>query len=166
MNSSLEDLRILQTAEAIADSIWARVVRWDDFAKDTVGKQLARAADSIGANIAESFGRFHYGQKIEFLYYARGSLFETKYWLNRVLQRRLMPKADVEKYCKELAGLAISLNLFAKNLKSQRKDNPTASRIVRESTTEYETESKIEFPEYLFTTEELAWLESLPIANL
>ena len=156
----MEDVRALQTAEAIADSIWARVVKWDEFAKDTIGKQLARAADSIGANIAEAYGRFHYGQKIEFLYYARGSLFETKYWLNRVLQRNLMPAGEAQKYAKELAGLAIGLNLFVKDLKSQRESKPTA-RTLREETGMYEVETPPEMPSAIFTSDELAWLESL-----
>ncbi len=90
MGTAFEDLRVLQSAEEVADGIWGQVVEWKSFAKDVVGGQLARAADSIGANIAESFGRFHYGEKLQFLYYARGSLFETKYWLNRALKRKLM----------------------------------------------------------------------------
>ena len=161
----MEELRTLQTAEAIADSIWARVVKWDYFAKDTVGKQLARAADSIGANIAESYGRFHYGQKIEFLYYSRGSLFETKYWLNRVLQRNLMPAEEAQKYAKELAGLAIGLNLFVKELKSQRESKPT-SRTLREEAEMYVAETPSEVSNVLFTDAELTWLESLTTSNL
>jgi four helix bundle protein len=81
MAIGLEDLQILKLAEAVADSIWKRVGGWDEFARDTVGKQITRSADSIGANIAESFGRFNFGEKLQFLYYSRGSLFETKYWL-------------------------------------------------------------------------------------
>ena len=69
-----EELRVLQAAEAVADGIWRQVVRWDRFARDVVGGQLAKAADSIGANTAEAYGRFHYGEKLQFLYYARGSL--------------------------------------------------------------------------------------------
>ena len=83
MTLRFEDLKVLQAAETVADGIWKQVVRWDPFVRDTVGGQLAKAADSIGANIAEAFGRFHYGEKVQFLYYSRGSLFETKYWLNR-----------------------------------------------------------------------------------
>lgn len=83
MAVGLEDLQVLKAAEMIADSIWKRVAQWDDFAKDVVGKQITRSADSIGANIAESFGRYNFGEKLQFLYYSRGSLFETKYWLNR-----------------------------------------------------------------------------------
>ncbi len=77
--ATFEDLQVLKAAEAIADSIWKRVVGWDDFAKDVLGKQITRSADSIGANIAESVGRYNFGEKLQFLYYSRGSLFETKY---------------------------------------------------------------------------------------
>lgn len=98
MATSLEDLRVLGMAEGIADSIWGQVVRWDEFARDTVGKQVVRAADSIGANTAEGFGRFNFGEKLQFLYYARGSLFETKYWLNRMLARNLMPASEAKNY--------------------------------------------------------------------
>ncbi len=79
MAIGLEDLQVLKSAETIADSIWKRVAGWDNFAKDVVGRQITRSADSIGANIAESFGRFNFGEKLQFLYYSRGSLFETKY---------------------------------------------------------------------------------------
>jgi hypothetical protein len=55
--ANFENLRIYQLAEKLSDNIWQSVGRWDNFAKDTVGKQLVRAADSIGANIAEGSGR-------------------------------------------------------------------------------------------------------------
>jgi len=67
MALQFEELRVLQAAESIADGIWRQVMRWDGFARDVVGRQLARAGDSIGANIAEAFGRFHYGEKLHFL---------------------------------------------------------------------------------------------------
>src|ERR671911_1414103 len=102
MATELEDLKILQTAEGIADAVWKQVVTWDEFARDVVGKQLARSIDSIGANIAESYGRFNYGEKLQFLYYSRGSLFETKYWLNRAQLRKLMRPEDVRDYAARL----------------------------------------------------------------
>lgn len=60
MTTRFEDERVLQAAERVADEIWNCVIGWDEFARDVVGKQLARAADSIGANIAESYGRYHF----------------------------------------------------------------------------------------------------------
>jgi four helix bundle protein len=55
-----ENLRVYQLAEEIADAIWPIVRNWDQFAKDTVGKQLVRSIDSVGANIAEGAGRGSY----------------------------------------------------------------------------------------------------------
>ena len=158
MATELEDLKILQAAEGIADAVWKRVVQWDEFARDIVGKQLARATDSIGANIAESYGRFHYGEKLQFLYYSRGSLFETKYWLNRALTRELMQPGEVKVYADRLSDVARQLNSFASSLKSQRKDNQTESKSVREPTAEYVTDERLDDFMALFAENELTWL--------
>ena len=52
--TSFQKLDIYRLAEVLADNIWEIVANWDRFAQDTVGRQLVRAADSIGANIAGS----------------------------------------------------------------------------------------------------------------
>ncbi len=160
MATELEDLRILKTAEEIADAVWKQVVTWDEFAKDVVGKQMARAIDSIGANIAESYGRFNYGEKLQFLYYSRGSLFETKYWLNRALVRGLMQAEEVKGYAARLSNVARQMNTFANSLKSQRKDTKAQSKSIREQSAEYMIESLFDDSILLFTNEELNWLEA------
>jgi four helix bundle protein len=160
MATELEDLKILQTAEGIADAVWKRVVQWDEFARDVVEKQLSRATDSIGANIAESYGRFNYGEKLQFLYYSRGSLFETKYWLNRALTRELLQAAEVKDYAGRLSDVARQLNSFASSLRSQRTDIKTQSKSVREPATEYAAEARLEGAIPLFAENELTWLES------
>ena len=73
----LEDLRVYQEAVIIGDEIWDEVTQWKYFEKDVVGKQLADAADSISANIAESYGRTGTKDVVQFLIYARGSMYET-----------------------------------------------------------------------------------------
>lgn len=159
MATALEDLKILQTAENIADSVWERVARWDGFAKDVVGKQLTRAVDSVGANIAESYGRFNYGEKLQFLYYSRGSLFETRYWLKRALTRGLMLEKEVNDYTARLSEVARQLNSFANSLKSQRKSSK-APRSIREPEAEYIVADTLDDPIQLFMSIELDWLES------
>jgi four helix bundle protein len=160
MATELEDLRILNTAEEIADAVWKKVVTWDEFAKDVIGKQMARAIDSIGANIAESYGRFNYGEKLQFLYYSRGSLFETKYWLNRALIRGLMPAEEVKDYTSRLSDVARQLNTFANSLKSQRKDSRLQPKSIREPGAEYVVNDWIDNSTPFFTDTELSWLES------
>jgi len=154
-----EELEVLRAAEDVADGIWRQVVRWKPFARDVVGGQLAKASDSIGANIAEAYGRFHYGEKLQFLYYARGSLFETKYWLNRARERNLMPPAEVQEYVSQLTDLARRLNAFAADLKAKRQGSQTQPKTVRETATEYVTD----WPLPLFTQKELEWLQTTNI---
>jgi four helix bundle protein len=154
MATAFEDLQILKSAETVADSIWKNFGRWDEFARDVVGKQLTRAADSVGANIAESFGRYSFGEKLQFLYYARGSLFETKYWLNRVRERGLMKPDEVNAYIESLTHLARQLNTFASGLKTVRAEQP-AKKSVREPAAEYAINAD---EEKLFTEEDLQLL--------
>jgi len=158
--ATFENLRILQNAEEIADSVWKRVVEWEEFAKDVVGKQIARSADSVGANIAESFGRFNFGEKLQFLYYSRGSIFETKYWLNRTRARGLMKLDEVQEYVNRLTDLARQLNTFASGLKTVRAEQKSKPPAVREAQADYLPLSLEELPNPLFTEDELNWLNN------
>jgi len=77
--TNFENLQVYQLPEQLADEIWSVVGKWESFAKDTIGKQMARAADSIGANIAEGSGRGSFQDNRRFVKIARGSLNETKH---------------------------------------------------------------------------------------
>lgn len=108
----IEDLRIIKLAEEVADEVWGIVIRWPYFARDTVGKQLVRAVDSIGANISEGYGRHHKNDNLRFLFIARGSLQETKYWLRRATKRELISQALFNELLANLNVLARQLNAF------------------------------------------------------
>ena len=66
----LDDLNVYKESMTIGEEVWDLVNQWDYFAKDTVGKQLVMSADSISANIAEGFGRFHYKENKNFCYFS------------------------------------------------------------------------------------------------
>jgi four helix bundle protein len=100
----LEDLEVYQLAMEIGEEIWVMVDTWSAFAKDTIGKQLVRSADSIGANIAEGYGRYFYKENRQFCFYSRGSLMETKTWLQKAYHRKLI---DEEVYVKDLDKLRL-----------------------------------------------------------
>jgi four helix bundle protein len=91
----LSRFKIIEQADQISDKIWEEVVQWSYFEKDTIGKQLTRAADSISANLSESFGRYSFPDRKRFAYYARGSLCETINWLQKS-QRRNLISDDLE----------------------------------------------------------------------
>jgi len=95
--TNFEKLQVYQLSEKLADNIWEIVVTWDSFAKDTVGKQIVRAADSIGANIAEGSGRGSLPDNRRYVRIARGSLYETIHWLRRSYLRKLLSPIEVKK---------------------------------------------------------------------
>lgn len=86
----LEELKVYNMAMELGEDVWNIVIQWKYFEKDTVGKQLVKAADSIAANISEGFGRYHYRESKHFGYYSRGSLYETKTWLTKSHTRGLI----------------------------------------------------------------------------
>ena len=107
-----EELRVFQLAEELGDLVWETVIYWDYFAKETVGKQLVKAADSIGANIAEGAGRGTIKENQRFVRISRGFLNETEFWLRRVLKRYLIQKDQLERLQKIMNELAPSLNAY------------------------------------------------------
>jgi four helix bundle protein len=66
MSLKLDDLEIYKVAMDIGELTWRAVEGWDFFAKETLGKQLVRSADSIALNISEGYGRFHYNENKNF----------------------------------------------------------------------------------------------------
>ena len=115
-HQSFEQLRVYQAAEKLADEVWDIVVGWNYFAKDTVGKQLVRAADSIGANIAEGCGRWNYRDNRRFVRIARGSLNECKHWLRRAFRRKLLTAEEVSVIKPLLTDLGPSLNAYLRSI--------------------------------------------------
>ncbi|KAA0990440.1 four helix bundle protein [Dyadobacter aurulentus] len=112
----LEDLQIYQLSMELSDKIWTAVQEWSIFSKETVGKQLVRAADSIGANIAEGFGRYHFKENLNFCFYSRGSLYETKTWLTKAQNRNLIDP-EKSRYLINLCDtLALKLNNYIKTI--------------------------------------------------
>ena len=122
MKTNFENLRVYQNSEDLADEIWNIVNSWDRFAKDTVGKQIVRSADSVGANIAEGEGRGSYQDNRRFIKIARGSLQETQHWLRRAFKRNLLTKEQIETLKPIVEKLAPTLNAYLASIGKTSKD--------------------------------------------
>jgi four helix bundle protein len=77
------ELEVYRRAAALAHELQRSVTPWPSFEKWSVGLQLVRAADSIGANIAEAEGRYGPADQRRLFFIARGSAFELQHWLDR-----------------------------------------------------------------------------------
>jgi len=131
----IEESRMYRLAEEIADEVWDLIIAWPEFAKQTLGSQLVRAVDSIGANIAESAGRFHPRDVINFLYFSRGSIKETRWHVRRSLKRKLVTQEQFD-------ALMVKLDQSARDLNGYIGFQKT--RVVKEVEAEYIVDADVE----------------------
>jgi len=127
MDKGFETLRVYRLSEDLSDSIWTIVAKWKPLDRDTVGKQLIRAADSVGANIAEGYGRGTFQDHCRFVDIARGSLYESRHWLRRAFRRSLLDQSQIDHLQSLLANLLPQLNAYRNSLKrrsSKAKRSP------------------------------------------
>ncbi|MFN6540769.1 MAG: four helix bundle protein [Nostoc sp. EkiNYC01] len=125
-----QELRVYQLSEKLADDIWKIVEGWNFFAKDTIGKQIVRAADSIGANIAEGAGRGSFQENRRFIKIARGSLNETQHWLRRAYTRNLLTPEQINTIKTIINELAPKLNSYLNsigNVPDNQRQRPTTN---------------------------------------
>ena len=78
--------------------------------------QLLRSVSSIAANIAEGYGRYYDKSYRQFLSIARGSCFETEYWLEIILELGMFDNKTVKVFIEENNQIAKILTTMMKNL--------------------------------------------------
>ena len=115
----LNDIGAYKIAFLLSNYVWDIVVKWDYFAKDTVGKQFVRAIDSISSNIAEGFGRYTKKDKINFSRYSVGSIKESFDWNEKSKARKLLKPIEYSYIFQELNKLPIELNSLIKFTKDR-----------------------------------------------
>jgi len=80
---------------------------------------LLRSVDSIAANMAEGYGRYHFKENKNFNYYARGSLYETKVWLRKAYNRNLIKQETFDLLTDNLDLLGRRLNKYINSIGQQ-----------------------------------------------
>lgn len=115
----LNDISAYKNSLHLSNYVWERVMKWNILAKDTVGKQFIRAADSISANIAEGFGRRFKRDKIKFYYYAYASVVECLDWNEKSKVRGLIKQDEYEQILNSLQSLRKEINGLIKFTRSR-----------------------------------------------
>lgn len=119
--TAFENLQVYQLAEQLSDLAWNLIQRWRYLEKDTIGKQLVRAVDSVGANIAEGTGRGSPADNKRFAKIARGSLFEVKHWLRRAYKSDLLNQDEIDSFQVILNELTPKLSAYINSIGKNNK---------------------------------------------
>ena len=131
MMRRFEALEIWQLAHALALRVYQASMSFPSEERFGLTNQLRRAAASVGANIAEGYGRHNTQDTIHFLYIARGSLMETKNFLLLSRDLSFVEAANASRLLAEADRLSVKLSNTIAAL--------TRTRTVREPVVEYNT---------------------------
>jgi four helix bundle protein len=104
-NEGVRRLKVYRDSLALAGELHAAARRWEAFDLWTVGIQLVRAADSVGANTAEADGRRTTPDRLRLLWVARGSLLELQHWIATARERGLPLPTRAEERADELGRM-------------------------------------------------------------
>ena len=121
----LKNLEVYKLSRKLSSTAWEIFCRMDFFDKKHIGDQFLRSVDSIGANIAEGYGRFHYLDKVRFYYNSRASHCEAfTHWLDLLFEREKISKTEFDSINETALILQIKLNNFiTSTTKNARKNN-------------------------------------------
>ncbi|MBI5530449.1 MAG: four helix bundle protein [Candidatus Doudnabacteria bacterium] len=117
----LQNLEVYKLARELSKVGWIIYGKLDWQTKKINGDQFIESTDSVGANIAEGYGRFHFLDKIKFYYNARGSFLECyEHWIELMFERKMVVKDDYLSYKDIGQKLSLKLNHFiAANYKAK-----------------------------------------------
>ena len=116
-SGKLGDLEIYRLSIELGREAWRIYGVLPKSLRYGIGSQTLRAADSVGANIAEGFGRYHYLDSVKFYYNARGSLWECKHWFFLLKERELIDRNEYKRINNLMERLGVKLNNFIQTTK-------------------------------------------------
>lgn len=126
MPLKLHELDVYRLAREIARYAWGIYDLFDWQTKKLMGDQWIEAIDSMSANIAEGFGRFHFLDKNKFNYNARGSLFEALDWTDKLYERNKIQNEEHTWLIDHLVDLRIKLNRYIRTTKDWKNNEKHA----------------------------------------
>jgi four helix bundle protein len=120
--ASFTELEVWKQSRKIRNWITELVKKFPGEEKYRLTDQIIRSSRSIGNNLAEGHGRFHYQDNIRFCIMARGSLSETLDHLIVALDDKLISEEDLQTFQLEYDSCLRLLNGYIQYLKKKKVD--------------------------------------------
>ncbi len=119
MIRDFDDLEVWHKANEFLMKIYDICEGFPKEEKYLLKRQLIDSASSIGANIAEGFGRYHYQENIQFLRIARGSAAESKNHIIVARNRAYITTQEFESLVEDSRIIRVMLNKLIKATQKQ-----------------------------------------------
>ena len=127
---SFEDLEVWQQARKIQRQIREIVKTFPKIEQYKLTDQMIRSSRSVGRNIAEGYGRYHYQENIHFCRISRGSLSELQNDLITALEEGYIDKNKLDGLRKEIQINNRLLNGYISYLKRAKQGKQIKEETV------------------------------------
>ena len=111
---TFRDMKVWQDAHMLTIEVYGATKEFPDKEQYGLTSQIRRSAASIGANIAEGFGRYHFKDKIKFYLNARGSSTETQSHLLLAKDLGYLENKQAENFFDKAEDISKQLNILIK----------------------------------------------------
>ncbi len=118
--ASFTELEVWKQSRKVRNWITDLVKKFPGDEKYRLVDQVIRSSRSIGNNLAEGHGRYHYQDNIRFCVMARGSLSETLDHLIVALDNNLISEEDLQLFQLEYDSCLRLLNGYIQYLKKKK----------------------------------------------
>ncbi|MBL4755241.1 MAG: four helix bundle protein [Flavobacteriales bacterium] len=120
MKSTFKELEVWKTSKALRVYIFTLVKSFPHDEKFRLIDQMIRSSRSIGANIAEGYGRYHYQDNIRFCIIARGSAYELMDHVEVAVECEYIDTKQQELLDAQIEQVIALINGYIKYLRSRK----------------------------------------------
>ncbi len=118
----MNNLHIYELAMNIGEKIWKMVNKWDYFAKETIGKKLVQATDSVACRLNENSENKNNSDDKDKLSFIITDLNETKTLLAKAVQRKLIDEREYNNISTEINVISFFLNKYAVSIRNGKTE--------------------------------------------
>ena len=112
----LQELEVYRMTRRLSSMAWVIYQRLAFQQRKVWGDKMLESVDSVGANVAEGYARFHFSEKARFYYISRASLSEgVDHWIDLGFERGVVFDQEFEQINKIKSDIQVRLNNMIKS---------------------------------------------------
>ncbi len=120
MATGIENFRIYQKARELEKEIHFIIEKMPTSERFNLIDQMRRSSSSVPNNIAEAYGKYNFGQKIQSVQIARGETYEIRSQVESALQKNYLQDELAKKLINDYTELIKGISAYIKFLRTKR----------------------------------------------
>ncbi len=110
----LKEIDAYKRSFNLSNYIWRLIANWEHFERDSIGKGLIKAVDSISSNIAEGYNKSHRKKSIQCYHFSMSYVEQCRDWIRKAILRKLITQEEYFFMIKELREIPKEIHALIK----------------------------------------------------